>query len=115
MPRQGPGLAAQARVPTQPADRGRHHLLRQLRQLQNLPPELAGRQQDVDAYVNKVLDDPKAHLAISLALQQKPELATGGEGQATLNFFTRVKLGDQGRRLGRSSPRPTSRATCWAS
>jgi len=75
-------------------------LLRQLRQLQNLPPELAGRQQDVDAYVNKVLDDPKAHLAISLALQQKPELASGGEGQATLNFFTRVKLGDQGRRLG---------------
>jgi LysM repeat protein len=76
------------------------NLLRQLRQLQNLPPELAGRQKDVDAYVNKVLDDPKAHLAISLALQQKPELATGPEGQATLNFFARVKLGDQGRRLG---------------
>jgi LysM repeat protein len=76
------------------------NVLRQLRQLQNLPPELAGRQKDVDAYVNKVLEDPKAHLAISMALQQNPELATGGEGQATLNFFARVKLGDQGRRLG---------------
>ncbi len=75
-------------------------LLTQMRQLQSLPPELAGKQGQADALVDKVMNDPKSQLAISVALQQRPQLSSGAEGQATLNFFAQAKLGDSARKMG---------------
>ena len=80
-------------------------LLDQLTALQNLPPELASQQGAVDQVLEETLNDPKAHLAMSTALQTNPELTQGVRGDRLLGFFTstglasNAKITDQLRKL----------------
>jgi LysM repeat protein len=80
-------------------------LMAQLQALQHLPPELGALQGQANQTVQDALNDPKAHLAISTALQQRPALSTGAEGNKLLSFFSDAqfvstsKLTDQARKL----------------
>lgn len=73
-------------------------LLAHLEQLRNLPPEVADPA-EVDAAIQAILEDPNAEVAISLALQQNPELAVGERGEALLDLFSSISLGNRGRRI----------------
>jgi LysM repeat protein len=101
----GPEWKAKAEaLKTRLADDGAK-LLAQLQTMQHLPPALAGQQGDVDRVLADTLNDPKAHLAISTALQTNPQLTTGAQGQSLLGLFTstgiasNAKLTDQARKL----------------
>jgi len=80
-------------------------LLEQIAALQNLPGELASQQGAVDHVLEETLSDPKAHLAMSTALQTKPELTQGVAGERLLGVFTstglasNAKITDQVRKL----------------
>ncbi len=74
-------------------------LLNQLTALDKLPPELKGRQGDADKLRDDLLNDPKTGVALQMAMKLKPELTSGQKGVEVLNFFSKVKLGDQGRKL----------------
>ena len=80
-------------------------LLAQVQALQTLPPQLSGEQGRVDELMATTLNDTSAQLAITTALQSKPQLTAGPAGQQLLGFFTstgfasNAKLSDQARKL----------------
>src|SRR5262249_9150882 len=74
-------------------------LLKQFNALHNLPPGLAGVQQQADAQINSFMDDKKANAAISISLQKAPRLTSGSGASQTLDFFATLKLTDAGRKL----------------
>lgn len=80
-------------------------LMMQLEALRQLPPGLASQQGAANKAIEDALNDPKSHLALSTAFQQRPELTTGAQGDKVLDFFadaqfvSTFKLGDQARKL----------------
>jgi hypothetical protein len=78
-------------------------LLRQMKALQTLPPSLAGYQSQADSTINRVINDPQANAAISMALQKTPDLTSGDNAKSTLDFFATVKLSDGGRKLAQEA------------
>ncbi|MCR4264817.1 LysM peptidoglycan-binding domain-containing protein [Nitratireductor sp. ZSWI3] len=72
-------------------------LLEQLTQLSDLPPEMSGDQPAADALIAEILEDPKAVMAMQVAMQTDPELLAN---PSTLNFLgSKARLTDRGRKL----------------
>jgi hypothetical protein len=80
-------------------------LLSQANALAMLSPQLAHQNERARTAVEAVLEDPLSQLAITAALQQRPEVALGRHWQAVLNFFSdaqyvsTAKMTDQARKL----------------
>ncbi|PMR71315.1 LysM peptidoglycan-binding domain-containing protein [Halomonas heilongjiangensis] len=64
-------------------------LLEQIEQLQALPD---GVRADHQARIDALLDDPNAQLAVSTALQERPELVTGESGDALIETFNELGI-----------------------
>jgi len=73
---------------TQLGDSGAR-LLTQLQALQNMPDNLRADHQE---QINGLLDDPSAKLAVSMALQQHPELVRGEAGRQLVETFAEVGI-----------------------
>lgn len=64
-------------------------LLEQIEQLQALPD---GVRADHQSRIDALLDDPNAQLAVSTALQERPELVTGESGDALIETFNELGI-----------------------
>ncbi|UYG02350.1 LysM peptidoglycan-binding domain-containing protein [Halomonas sp. LR3S48] len=64
-------------------------LLEQIEQLQALPD---GVRADHQARIDALLDDPNAQLAVSTALQERPELVKGESGDALIETFNELGI-----------------------
>ncbi|WP_162623096.1 LysM peptidoglycan-binding domain-containing protein [Billgrantia lactosivorans] len=67
-------------------------LLEQIEQLQALPDEVRADQQP---RIDALLDDPNAQLAVSTALQERPELVTGESGDALIETFNDLGITEE--------------------
>jgi LysM domain len=80
-------------------------LLQIIQVMKNLPSELSSVKDQVNEVMADTLNDPKAYLAITTALQQNPALTAGKQGESLLGFLTGAgyvatpKLADQIRKL----------------
>lgn len=64
-------------------------LLEQIEQLQGLPDDIRA---DHQPRIEALLDDPNAQLAVSTALQERPELVTGESGEALVETFAELGI-----------------------
>ncbi|MPZ38232.1 MAG: LysM peptidoglycan-binding domain-containing protein [Rhizobiales bacterium] len=64
-------------------------LLTQIQELQNMPDDLRADHQEE---INGLLDDPNAQLAVSMALQQHPELVRGAAGRELVETFAELGI-----------------------
>lgn len=64
-------------------------LLTQIQQLQSLPDEVRA---DYQARIDGLLDDPNSQLAVSTALQERPELVRGEAGDKLIETFTELGI-----------------------
>ncbi|MDI5936071.1 LysM peptidoglycan-binding domain-containing protein [Halomonas kalidii] len=64
-------------------------LLEQIEQLQGLPDDIRA---DHQPRIEALLDDPNAQLAVSTALQERPELVKGESGDALIETFAELGI-----------------------
>lgn len=86
----GPEWEADVEAARQAIEQHGENLLQQIEQFHDLPPELAGRQGEIDDTLRTMLEDPAAQTAISMALRQRPELASGQAGQDLVDTFAEL-------------------------